>query len=342
MRRLSLAKCWTSHFRQYLLPKRQGQHPGQPTPIPHDLKGRRSRSSGYKVQLKISKTNLFVLSFAAAIALCSCGTTRIAPTEYFPMPRIFPTTRVLPSNHLKFYIFFVEPMEQGDIFRHLRLLRSNHAEIAGPFRETELWAPDGRQLTLWLHPGRQKSKVNLNVDEGPVLLPDQQYQLEISGEWKTQSGLPLGKTIRHTFRCTAPDTTQPDPARWEMTVPNAGSTVPLRINFGEPLDWALLQSEMNLFTAEGKPVTGRVRIGEWESSWEFHSNEPWKPGSYEVKMGIVLEDLAGNNLARPFEVDISKPVTGSFRKPTQLPFTITKRANSSPDPCSPQSGQARR
>lgn len=288
--------------------------------------------------MKLAGQIWFPITAAAVLILCGCQT---APTGNSSL-RIFPTTRVLPSNHLKFYIFFAEPMEQGDVFSHLRLLRAADSEISGAFRETELWSPDGRQITLWLHPGRQKSKVNLNIDEGPVLLPGQQFKLEISGKWKTQSGVPLGKTIRHPFRCTAPDITQPDPARWKLTSPTDASIEPLRLHFDEPLDWALLQSQMNLVAADGKLVPGRIRIGERESSWEFHPAQPWKPGAYEIRMGLVLEDLAGNNLERPFEVDISKPVTGSLRKSTRLPFTVLKRAGELPDPCSPQPVPARR
>ena len=63
-------------------------------------------------------------------------------------------------------------MRQG-VFLEFCKLRASHGreDDDGPFRETELWSEDGRRLTLWLHPGRQKTGVNLNTEIGPVLDP---------------------------------------------------------------------------------------------------------------------------------------------------------------------------
>ena len=44
---------------------------------------------------------------------------------------------------------------------------------------------------------------------------------------------------------------------------------------------------------------------------------PWKTGRYRLAVGSVLEDLAGNNLQRPFEVDLTqKPNDNSKQTPT--------------------------
>ena len=94
---------------------------------------------------------------------------------------VFPSGDTVPANHLKFYLNFSERMEQGKIFRHFRLTDlATGIPVEEPFRETELWSDDGKRLTLWLHPGRQKTGVNLNMDLGPVLEPRRRYALEIA------------------------------------------------------------------------------------------------------------------------------------------------------------------
>jgi hypothetical protein len=85
---------------------------------------------------------------------------------------IHPGTDRLPANHLKFYLHFSQPMQQGVFQRHCALLDQNGKPVVEPFRETELWSADRKRLTLWLHPGRQKTGVNLNDEFGPVLQPD--------------------------------------------------------------------------------------------------------------------------------------------------------------------------
>ncbi|MDP7205986.1 MAG: hypothetical protein QGH11_10470, partial [Pirellulaceae bacterium] len=51
----------------------------------------------------------------------------------------------------------------------------------------------------------------------------------------------------------------------------------------------------------------------------------WRPGDYQLAVGVILEDLAGNSVARPFEVDVTSETPehidpSSFRF---IDFTIT-------------------
>jgi hypothetical protein len=98
---------------------------------------------------------------------------------------IYPSGDTVPANHLKFYLHFSAPMREGVFLEHCRLLDATGKPVLEPFRETELWSEDHRRLTLWLHPGRQKTGVNLNDEFGPVLQPNQSYTLVISGAWAT-------------------------------------------------------------------------------------------------------------------------------------------------------------
>src|SRR3954466_7112132 len=63
---------------------------------------------------------------------------------------IYPSGDAVPANHLKFYLHFSAPMREGVFLNYCRLLDEHGAEIAEPFRETELWSEDHQRLTLWL------------------------------------------------------------------------------------------------------------------------------------------------------------------------------------------------
>jgi hypothetical protein len=171
-------------------------------------------------------------------------------------------------------------------------------------------------LTLWFHPGRQKTGVNLNVEIGPILEPQKHYTLVVSARWLSQQGASLAGDFRKSFATTAPDHSQPDLTAWQIQPPAAGSRAALEVRFPEPLDWALLQSQLTVETAAGAPVSGEMQIGEAEQSWRFQPIGPWEAGGYRLSVGSLLEDLAGNSLARPFEVDLAKPAAA--RVPERL------------------------
>ena len=242
-----------------------------------------------------------------------------------PAPRltaIHPSGELVPANHLKFYLVFSEPMRPGGIFKYFRLLDEQGGPVPDPFRETELWSADGRRLTLWFHPGRQKTGVNLNVEIGPILAEGRRYTLEISGDWPSPAGPPLGAPVRKPLRAGPPDHAQPDIALWQPTPPPAGTRAKLRVQFPKPLDWALLQSQLWVETAEGRRVSGRSEVGPGETSWLFEPEQPWTVGDFRLAIGTVLEDLAGNSLARPFQVDVQGRPLKKVADVVYLPFKV--------------------
>jgi hypothetical protein len=236
---------------------------------------------------------------------------------------VFPSGNIVPANHLKFYILFSEPMQRDGIFEHFRLIDlATDKAVPRPFRHVELWSKDNKRLTLWFHPGRQKQGVNLNVEIGPVLKTDGKYRLEISGGWKSEKGVALGEIVTKMLRVAPPDHRQPEPKTWFLSNPRAASSDFLTCDFHEPLDWALLHSELSVETAAGKRVPGRVELGYGELSWFFHPKQPWKPGEYRVAVGQLLEDLAGNSIERLFEVDVTNRPAKSVGKTVYLEFEI--------------------
>lgn len=235
---------------------------------------------------------------------------------------VHPTSDSLPANHLKFYLSFSEPMEHGVFMERIKLLRGDGSEIAGPFRETELWSPDGKRLTVWLHPGRQKTGVNLNESEGPVLKEGDSVTLLISGDWRAASGQKIGADFKRSYRVTKADHERVDPSKWTVQAPKANTREALRIAFAKPLDWALLQDSIAVLLSNGGAVAGLIADGDGERTWSFKPDANWSAGDYSISIKPELEDLAGNNLAGPFEFDVSSSPVKSEPSVTKLSFRV--------------------
>lgn len=241
------------------------------------------------------------------------------PATAAPTVNISPSPTVLPANALKLYLHFSQPMEQGVFLDRITLRRQDGKEVHGAFRETELWSPDGKRLTLWLHPGRQKTGVNLNIDEGPVLQEHRQHTLKIAANWRSTTGVALGKETVFTLSAGPVDHNCPDPQRWQITTPKAGTRDPLVVSFDELLDPAMLASALKVQRGEGE-VAGVVTVAADARTWSFTPVLAWPHGGCALKIDPLLEDLAGNNLLGPFEVDRDAPTKEAAK--TTLSFKV--------------------
>lgn len=251
--------------------------------------------------------------------LLAAGVASAAPA----VVAVYPTASTLPANQLKFYLHFSEPMRQGVFLEHCRLLDERGHEVSEPFRETELWSEDGLRLTLWLHPGRQKTGVNLNTEFGPILAPGGRCTLEISERWPSASGSPLVRKVLKTFFVGPKEAKQLDVREWRITSPTAGSLSPLVIRFPTPLDHALLLRCLSISGADGAPCKGSVSTTDAERCWRFTPEQRWTGQPHRITVASVLEDLAGNSLARPFEVDLEAPAPVKVGASLILPFQPT-------------------
>ncbi len=213
---------------------------------------------------------------------------------------------VLPANALKIYLLFSQPMEQGVFLDRITLHRLDGSVVQGAFRETELWSPDGKRLTLWLHPGRQKTGFNLNTDEGPVLREGETHTLKIAAHWRSAAGVPMGQKYTFWITAGAVDHVCPEPQRWKVTAPKRGTRDLLHILFDEPLDPAMLHSALHVRSGD-QEVKGVIHIATDARSWSLIPAVEWPFGRYEIVIDPLLEDLAGNNLQHPFEVDRDQP-----------------------------------
>lgn len=219
--------------------------------------------------------------------------------------QVYPTSSVLPQNQLKFYIQFSQPMGRGYSYRNIHLIGDDGREIEFPFLEIdeELWSPDGRRFTLLFDPGRIKQGLVPREEMGPALEAGRAYRLVIDSAWKDDQEQPLLQGFEKSFRVIEPDTQQPDLKQWRLSSPEVDTRNPLQVEFKEPLDFAMLQHVIQVFQLEGQALAGSIRVSNQEQRWEFVPSQPWKAGRYRLSVSGVLEDRAGNSLARPFEVD---------------------------------------
>jgi hypothetical protein len=238
---------------------------------------------------------------------------------------VFPTTDTLPENQLKFYIHFSEPMSRGEAYHRVHLLSASGTEIDAPFLELdeELWDPQGRRFTIFLDPGRIKRGLKPREDVGPVFEEGKSYELVIDSDWHDAMGTPMRQAFRKSFHVEAPDDRQPDPNDWKVTAPAAGSTDPLVVQFSEPLDNAMLLRVIVVRDASDALVMGKVEIADHEKRWSLTPTGPWKNGEYTLEVQTDLEDLAGNSIARVFDVDLMEPISRSIKaERLSLPFQV--------------------
>jgi hypothetical protein len=238
---------------------------------------------------------------------------------------IYPTDAILPENLLKFYVHFSAPMSRGNIYDHIRLRDGSGKDVELPFLEIdeELWDPTMTRLTLFIDPGRIKRGVKPLEDIGPALEEGKQFTLVIDKSWKDGTGTPLKATHQKSFRVGPSDREPPDPDRWRIAAPRAGTREALAIIFPEPMDHALAHRFLRVTTESGREVNGVTQLGAGERKWTFTPRSPWSRGSHRLVVRTAIEDLAGNNIGKPFEVDLFDTIERHIKSATvTLPFEV--------------------
>jgi hypothetical protein len=241
------------------------------------------------------------------------------------LTHIYPAAAELPENVLRFYLEFDRPMPRGDSYRYVRLLNEKGEKDPLPFVEIEeLWNADQTRLTLLVDPGRIKKEVKPRIDLGPVFRRGKKYSLVVSGTWPTLAGTPLGEDVTKAITATAPVNDALDPKTWKLTPP-ADPKGTLTVAFGRPMDYPLLTQCLAVRGPDGQAVSGTGAASDNDRAWAFRPAVPWVPGKYTVHVDAVLEDVCGNRIGRPFEVDLLHPPPGPVEarpKPVDFPFVV--------------------
>ena len=239
--------------------------------------------------------------------------------------RVFPTSDRLPENQLKLYVYFSAPMSREDGLEYIRLVDADGQEIEAPFLPLgmEFWDTDLRRYTVFFDPGRVKRGIRPNEELGRSLADGGTYTLTIDRSWPDGNGNPLERAFEKTFTVTGADLAPLDPEAWTIAAPPAGTREPVVADFGEPLDYGLLGRALAVEDSTGATVAGDVEIGNQETRWALTPATAWAPGRYALVALGILEDLAGNRIGRPFEIDVFEQIgTPDEQDIYRIPFEI--------------------
>lgn len=236
---------------------------------------------------------------------------------------VYPSASTLPENLLKFYIHFSEPMNRGEAYRHIKLYRGKEL-VKRPFLELgeELWDRGQMRFTLFIHPGLIKRGVKPREDQGPPIERGSQYTLVIGQDWSTPTGHSLIKTFEKEFHVSPADHSQPSLEKWKIETPRSASRSPVQLTFNESLDHAMLLRVFQVKNQDDEVIEGNIELSNNETTWKFSPSEPWEIGTYNIEVAANLEDLAGNSIARPFEVKMQERAVANPTTKVAIEFIV--------------------
>jgi hypothetical protein len=248
-------------------------------------------------------------------------TTRVARVV-----QIYPSGDVLPSNQLRLYIYFSAPMSRGAAAQYIHVLDEHGKVLQGAesvfLRSQELWDPALQRLTMTFDPGRIKRGLTSNERIGPPIMEGKQYTLVIDREWQDARGVPMVEAFRKNFRGGPAQRNPPDPKQWRVSAPKAGTTDPVVVSFPTPMNYPLLQRMIQVSGPQGN-INGTVSVARQETEWRFAPRDAWKAGDYRLVVNTGIEDLAGNHIGQPFDIDTFDRVTEKIvTETTSLPLRI--------------------
>jgi hypothetical protein len=222
---------------------------------------------------------------------------------------LYPSRDTVPENLLKIYLQFSQPMQQArEALGFITVNDNTTGEEVAVFLEleSELWNKEHDRLTLWLDPGRIKTDLIPNKELGLPLLEGHEYSLDISDKWLSAKGKPLARPLRKLLYVGKRDSEKPDLRNWKLIIPAAKTMDPLIIQFGEPMDAVLSLESIQILNIDGQVLEGQFRLSDGESALHFIPATFWKASKYKLHADGKLEDLAGNNLNRLFDTDITR------------------------------------
>lgn len=210
------------------------------------------------------------------------------------LPTVQPSASSIPANVLRISLVFPKPVGQS-LLSEITLRHADGRAIDQPFLPQELWSPDGRVLTLLMHPGRVKSGLVAREQLGPILSPGDNVVLALRGQ------------RLKAWRVTEDDAQGPRVSNWRLSHVPAESRRPLVVTLDAPID-GRDADHIAVAGPDGSRLAGTASLGTAEATWVFTPRAAWRAGAYRVVVRGTIEDAAGNRPDDPFEArDLSKP-----------------------------------
>ncbi|MFY7670009.1 Ig-like domain-containing protein [Tenacibaculum sp. MEBiC06402] len=231
--------------------------------------------------------------------------------EQLKVVDVYPRTATLPSNFLKWYVEFSKPVNSTNIYNHISLVNNKTGKKVDrallPL-ETPLISDDGKILTLWIEPGRQKRDLGPNKRLGEVLKEGESYTLLISKSLKDIEGFSMKTDFHYSFEVIENDRESPNITRWTLELPKSNTQNSLIINLNDTLDYGSPYNNVVIVDEKGKQIQGVFSINMNEERIVFRPDNNWERTYYTIHCNKLIEDVAGNNLERLFDRDIRKEV----------------------------------
>ena len=279
---------------------------------------------GRQYQVRFDPARLPGAPADAGVVETTVGRPAPAAVPSTVVARVYPSGDVVPENLLRMYVEFSAPMGRKSGVEYITLLdhAGNEIPVAVLPLEYEFWSPDHKRFTVFFDPGRVKKGILPNRQMGRPLEVGRSVTFVISHEWPDEHGLPLKEDFRRTLRVGPTDLEPLDTAHWRIQPPHSGGRSGLIVTFPEPLDHGLLMRALGV-TRDGQEVDGEIAVDQLETRWTFTPSESWRAGSYALLALDILEDVAGNQIGRAFEVDNFESVDkGPNPQTVTIPFIV--------------------
>jgi len=241
---------------------------------------------------------------AAALAMALTSAHALPPAPRVAL--VQPSGPEVPANLLRLSLQFQRPVE-GPVLARLALVGPDGTQLQAPFFEQELWSPDGKALTVLMHPGRVKSGLNAHDELGPILSPGEDVILVLDGR-------PIKR-----WRVGEADTAGPDATAWTLSAVRAGSRQPLVVSLDGPID-GRDADYLAVADTHGERMAGQARLVHGERAWTFVPSVPWSAGTYKLVARGTLEDPCGNRLGSRFETPAQAPPGAPVD--AEIPFSV--------------------
>lgn len=247
---------------------------------------------------------------------------------------IYPSTDEIPVNLLRFYIYFDQPMREGNFLDHIQLLDENGKDITGVFfdNQYELWNEDHTRLTVLVDPGRVKTGLAAYEELGRAFEVGKQYQLVIDKSWQAINGATLSESFTKEFVGVAAQTQGVDKANWDVIPPTSNTKKPLEIHFGPPFDHLAAQRFIVIVDDGNKRINGNLELVKNETVLLFYPAKKWQMAEYQIAINHRLEDVVGNNLNGAFDHKIGTLKNVQEGMPERLTFVPHKSEEKSEPP----------
>ncbi len=229
---------------------------------------------------------------AAAMAVVLSATSAAQPAQHVVL--VQPSAAEVPANLLRISIEFAAPVE-GTVLPGLALLYADGKLVQEPFLQQELWSPNGKILTVMMHPGRVKTGLTAREARGPILAAGDNVVLVLEGR-------PIQRWI-----VGPADENGPAPSAWRLSPVSVGSKQALVVALDRPID-GRDADYLAIADSRNRRVDGRAQLKDGERVWTFTPRQPWRTGEYKLVARGTLEDPAGNRLGGHFETAIDTPL----------------------------------